>query len=115
MAVRPHQPYREIDGRVIGHVEKKNLRRTDQQRGLDTRCLCRRAPLEKEIQQIAQRAEPAQDSCDQRPRERAVALGERGKCRVRIDAVKLLIERTMTAQHAIDDFGRDAPGGETGH
>ena len=112
LAVRLHQPHRKVDGGVVGHVEKENLGRADQQRGLDPRRLRRRAAIEQEAQQTAQAAEPAQHGGDQRAREGAVALVERGELS---GSVEQFVERPAAAQHAIDDIGGDAAGGEAGH
>ena len=102
---------------MIGHIEKENLRRADQQHGLDARRLRWQTAVEKQSDKMPQRSEPAQHGCDQRPRQRAVALVERGKtgCSPRIGAVEKLVERPMPAQHAIDDIGGDVPDGQAGH
>ena len=42
------KPHREIDGGMVGHIEKQDLRRADQQRGLDPRRLRRQAAFEEE-------------------------------------------------------------------
>ena len=64
---------------------------------------------------MAQRAEPAQHGRDQRPRQRAVALGKAGQCGARIGAVELIVERATAAQHAVEDVGGEAPGGQARH
>jgi hypothetical protein len=35
--IRLHQPHREVDRRMVGHLEPQDLRGADQQRGLDPR------------------------------------------------------------------------------
>jgi hypothetical protein len=97
---------------VVGHVEEENLRRADQERGLDPRRLRRRAALEQETDQMTQRAEPAQHGRDQRTNEGAVALRHAGKIGVCAGALELVVEGAAAAQHGIEDVGRDAPGGE---
>ena len=66
VAVGPRQPDRKIDGGVVGHFEKQNLRCADKQRGLDARRLRRRTALEKNSDQMAQGAKPPQHGRDQR-------------------------------------------------
>ena len=44
--VRLHQPHREIDGGMIGHVHPENLRGADQKRALRARCVGRDAAIE---------------------------------------------------------------------
>ena len=115
VAVRLRQPHREIDGGVVGHVEQQNLRRAEKERGLDPRRLLRRAAIEEEAEEMAQRAEPAQHGRDQRPRQRAVALRQAGQRGARGGAVELIVERAAAAQHAVENVGGEAPGGEAGH
>ena len=106
------QPHRKIDGGVIGHVEKQDLRGAEKQRGLDARRLRRQAAFEQRPMQMAQGAEPAQHGRDQRARERAVAILERGELARRVEQ---LVERAAAAQHAVEDIGGDAAHGEAGH
>ena len=106
-----HQAYAEIDRRMIGHVEEKDLRRADQQCDLDARGIARKAALEKFPDQMMQRAEPAQHRRDQLAGERAVALGERHEARMRV-TFQLRVERAAPAQHVVEDVGRDAAGGK---
>jgi hypothetical protein len=112
IAVGPHQPHREIDGGVVGHIEKKDLRGPDEQSRLDARRLRRRTLFEKETDEMAQQAEPAQHGRDQRPCQRAIALRKCSKFGVRAGAVELLVERAMPPQHTLDDVGGDAPDGK---
>ena len=60
LPVRLREPHRKIDGGVIRHIEKKNLGRADEQRGLDARRLRGQAVLETEADEVAQRTQPAQ-------------------------------------------------------
>ena len=60
---------------------------------------------------MAQRAEAAQHRRDQRPRQRAVALRQSGK-RGAASALELFVEWAAAAQHAVEDIGGNAPGGE---
>ena len=100
---------------MIGHFEPEDLRRAEEQRGLDPWRLCRQSAFEEKAEQVTQRAEPAQHGRDQRTRERAVAVGERRETPVRVGAVELLVERAMAAQHAIENIGRDAASREAGN
>ena len=59
---------------------------------------------------MTQGAETAQHRRDQRPRQRTVAFGKGGKSGIGGDAIELFVERSVSAQHAIDDIGGDAPG-----
>ena len=110
MPIRLHQTNGEIDRGMIRHVEKKNLRGSDQQRAFDARRLRRQAAIEKEAEHMPQRAEPAQHDADQGAGERAVAILERGEF-----AVEQFVERAAAAQHAVDNIGRDPADREAGH
>ena len=114
VAVGLHEADGEIDRRMIGHIEKKDLRRPDQQRGLDARRVLRQAALQQQAEEMAQAAEPPQHDRDQRPDQRTVAIRQAGKTGLDIRAFKLLVERTASPQHAVDDVGGDAPNGEAG-
>ena len=74
--VRLHQPHRQIDRGVVGHVHPEDLRGADQQRALRARRVGRNAAIEQPRQQMAERAEPAQDGRHQPPHQRAVAIGQ---------------------------------------
>ena len=106
------EPHREIDGGVIRNIEKENLRRTEEQRGLDARRLRRRSGIEEEADEMAQRAQPAQYACGQRADQRAVALGEPRKRRTRARGFKLVVERAAAAKHAVENVGGNAARGE---
>ena len=71
------QPDGNVDGSMIGYIEKKNLRRADEQRGLDPRHLRGQAAIKEQPEEIAQRAEPAQHRGDQNAHQCPVALRER--------------------------------------
>ena len=64
---------------------------------------------------MAQRADAAQHGRDELAHQRAVAVGERRKPRMRFGAVELGVERAMAAQHVVEDVGGDAARGETGN
>ena len=98
---------------MIGHVEPQDLRRAEQQRGLDLRRVGRSAALEQPAEQVPQRAQPPQHQRDQRAHQRAVAVGERCQAGMRL-VVELLVERPAPLQHRREDVGRDAAGGEPG-
>ena len=83
VTIRLHQTDGKIDGGMIGHVEEKNLRRADQERGLGARRLLRQATLDEEADQMAQRAKPPQYRSDQTPHQSAVAVRERDQAGMR--------------------------------
>ena len=113
--VRLHQPHREIDGGVIGHIHPENLRGADQQRALRAGRVGRNAAIEQARQQVPERAEPPQDRRHQAPHQRAVAVGERFQSGMRARAVELVVKGALLVQDAIENVGRDAPRRETGH
>jgi hypothetical protein len=108
MAVGLREPHREIDRGMVGHIEKQDLRGAHQQRRLDLRRLARQPAFEMCRKQMAQRAEPPQHARDQGAHQGAVALGQRAKAA----GFELFVERAPAPQHAVDDIGGDAPGGE---
>ena len=108
------QPHREIDRGVIRHVEPEDLRRAEQQRGLDPRRVGRQAALEQMPEQMPQRAEPAQHRRDQPAHQGAVAIGQRGEIGMRGLVVELLVERSSAPQHAVEDVGGDPARREAG-
>ena len=107
--VRLHQPHRQIDRGVIGHVHPENLRGADQQRALRARRVGRNAAIEQPRQHMAERAEPPQDGRHQPAHQRAVAIGERLQSGMRAGAVELVIEGAMLVQHAVENIRRDPP------
>ena len=116
LAVCPHQSHRQIDGGMVGDLQKEDLRCAKEQRCLHERRLRGRTPFQKKRDEMAQRAEPAQHRRGERPRERAVALGKRGKAEGSgTGAVQHPIERTAPTQHAVDDVGGYAPGRKARH
>ena len=58
-AIGLHKAHREIDGGMVGHVEKKNLCRADQQRSFNARRIRWHAALEKRAEHVAQCAKPS--------------------------------------------------------
>ena len=116
-AILAREPHREIDRGMVGHFEKQNLRRADQERDLDPRRLRRQPLLEQRAEQMPQGAEPAQHHGNDRPRQPAVAIGQRRQRRgrsARIGAFEHLVERPVPIEHALDDIGRDAAHRQTG-
>ncbi len=111
-AVGLDKAHGQIDGGVIGHIEQKDLRRAEQQGGLDPRRVGRKTALEHRPKQMPQRSESSQDRRHQPPRQRAVAVLKAGKVRMRMRAVELLVERAPPPQHAFQYLGGDAAGGE---
>jgi hypothetical protein len=57
-SIRLHQPHRQIDRGVIGHLHPENLGSTDQERALRARRVGRDAAIEQSRQHMAQGAEP---------------------------------------------------------
>ena len=96
---------------MIGDVEEQDLRGTNQQRGLEPRCIRRQAAFQEAREQMTQRAEPAHHGCDDRPHQGAVALLER----VELASFELFVERPLAAQHSVDQAGRDAASREAGN
>ena len=114
-AVRLHQPHRQIDGGMIGHIHPENLRGADQQRALRARRIGRNAAIEQPRQHMAERAEPPQDGRHQPPHQRAVAIGQRLQSGMGAGAVELVVERAVLVQHAVENVRCDPPRRETGH
>src|SRR5579862_729857 len=97
---------------MIGHFEPQDLRRAEQQDRFGARRVGRKALVEKAADNAAQCAEPPQHRGGEPPHQRAVAIGERGEARMRALAGKLFVERDAPAQHAVENVGGNAPGGE---
>ncbi len=114
-AVRLHQPHRQIDGGVIGHIHPENLRGADQQRALRARRIGRNAAVEQPRQHMTERAEPPQNRRHQTPHQRAVAIGQRLQAGMGAGAIELVVEGTVFMQHAVENVGGDPPRRETGH
>ena len=70
-----HQPHREIDRGMVGHVHPENLRGADQECALRAGRIGRNAAIEHAGEQMAKRAKPAQDGRHQPAHQRAVAIG----------------------------------------
>src|SRR5262249_45908866 len=86
-----------------------NLRRADQERGLDAGCGCWKALVETLVEQMAQRAEAAQGRRHDVAHQRTVAFGERAEPGWGLGAVEQFIERASAAQNALQNLGGDAP------
>ncbi len=106
--VRLDEAHREIDGGVVRHVEKQDLRRTDEKRGLDPRRLSRKPAAQAVADQPAQRAQPAQHGRDDAADERPVALRECGETPSGLGPVELLVERPAADEHRFQKLGGDA-------
>ena len=113
--VRLHEPHRQIDRGMIGHIHPENLRRSDQERALHARRVGRDAAIEQPRQHMPERAEPAQDRCHQPPHQGAIAIGQRLQRWMRADAVELIVKGAVLVQDAIEDVRRDPACRETGH
>ena len=103
---------RETDGKIhrgmVRHLEKQDLRRADQQHRLDPWRIVGKAALQELLQHVAQRAEPAQHGGGEHAHQRAVTVGQRSQPGMHVRAVQFAVERTMAAQHIVEDIGRDA-------
>jgi hypothetical protein len=106
------EAHRKVDSRMVRHVEKQDLRRTDEERGLDPRRLARKPAAEPVGDQPAQGAEPAQHGGDDAADERPVAFGEPFETPPGLTTVELLIERPAAHQHRFQKLGSDAAGRE---
>ena len=113
--IRLHQPHRQIDRGMIGHIHPENLRGADQQRALRARRIGRDAAIEQPRQHMAERAEPPQNRRHQPPHQGAVAIGERLQSGMRGGAIELLVERPVLVQHAVKNIRCDPPRRKTGH
>ncbi len=109
-----HETHGKIDGGVIGHFEKKNLRGAHEQRGFDARRVLGQAASEKTIEQRADAAEPAQGGRHDHAHQRAVALGERVETR-KGGMVESAVERPVAVQHFDQRLRREAAGGKARH
>ena len=107
-----HEPHREVDGGMVGHIEKQDLRGTDKERGLDPRRFGRKPAAQPVADQPAQRAEPAQHGRDDAADQRPVALGERGEASPRLGCVELLVERPAAHKHRLEELGGDTARGK---
>ncbi len=113
--VRLHQPYRQIDRGVIGHVHPEDLRGADQQCALRARRVGRNAAVEQSRQQMPERAEPPQNRRHQPAHQRAVAIGKRFQGRMRAGAVELIVKRAMLVQDTVQNVRGDPPCRKTRH
>ena len=107
VSVGLRQPHRQIDGRVVGHIEEQYLRGADQQDVFDLRRRRRQALFQQDREQMAQCAEAAQHRRNDGSHQRAVALGQGAE----IALFKLLVERPPLPEHAADNVGGDAARG----
>ena len=105
-----HQTHREIDGGVIGHIEKKDLRGAEQQGRVHARDFRRQRTFQHGADNALERAEPAQHGRRQHAHQRAVAVFERLQ-RQRM-LLELVVERAASPQHAFKNIGRDLPRGQ---
>jgi len=100
---------------VIGDVHPENLRRPDQERTLRAWRVGRNAAVEQPRQQMPQAAESPQNRCDQPPHQGAVAIGQRLQSGMRGGAIKLVVQRPVLMQYALEDIRRDPPRRKPGH
>ena len=108
-AVAAHQPHRQIDGRMVGNVEKQELRGADQQDGLDDAAhpSAGRAPAVRTGCAAGCRAGGAWwRRGGARGRGRARRAGRGRSCR------SVLVERPAAAHHAVEHIGGKAPRGQ---
>ena len=111
-AIVLNEAHGKIDGRMIRHVHKQNLRCADDQRGFDARRLRRHAAIKERAEDMADRSEPPQCRRDDVANQCAVTLGERADAEHRLPVFKLLVERTIAAQDAVKNIRSNASGRE---
>ena len=99
--VGARRAHRQIDRRVIGHIEKKNLRRAGDENPFQHGGFARHAALEELVHGLAQGAEAAHRHGDDGAREGAVARLEARQLLVRLVAGEALVDG-MTG---VDDVG----------
>src|SRR5262249_42001698 len=105
--IRLHEPHRQIDRRMVWHIEPEDLDSADAQRGLDPRRTGRDTAIAMEAEQMAPRATPSQYRRDQPARQRAAAFGQRSEALVRTAAVKLVVERPAAPGHTFNYLSCD--------
>ena len=112
--VRPRRPHGEIDRRVIGRVEKEDLRRAGNQRPFQHAAALRHALVELLRQRLADRAEPSEGDGGDRAGERRIARIEAGVAQRQVGG-EALLERARLGhrlhdrsrrRHACDHAGR---------
>ncbi len=114
LRVEPRHPHGKIDGRVIRHVEKQNLRGRRGEAPFDLRRRARQAAVEQIRQSISYRAETAQRGGDDRARQGKVARIEPADARQAGAGSKKLVEH-MAIGDDIPQYRRCGyPGGKAG-
>jgi len=113
-AVSLRQPYSEVDRRVVGHIKKQDLYRSEQQHSLNSGSIPRKAAAQHIQQHMPQCAEPPKNCCDEPANERAIPIGESCEPRVSVFAVELFVERPATAEDTVNDIGGYPPRAEPG-
>ncbi len=99
---------------MVRHFQPEDLRRADQQNGLDARRVGGKALFEKSAEQVAQSAEPPQHGGGKPTHQRAVAVGEQRQAGMGRFARQLLVECDLPPQDAVENIGRDPTGSEAG-
>jgi hypothetical protein len=107
------QPYAQVDRGVVGNVEKKDLRSADQKHAFGAWRVVGTSAFEQTAQQMPQRAEPAQNGCDEPAHERAVSIRESDQSGVGLLAIELFVEGSAATQHGIEDVDCDPPRGQS--
>ena len=69
----------------------------------------RNAAVEQPRQQMAERAEPAQDGGDQAAHQRTVTVGQRFQGGMGAGAFELVVEGAAPVQHAVEDVSGNSP------
>jgi hypothetical protein len=90
------------------------LSRPQQEDGLGARRIRGKSLFEKSADQMAKRAQAPQNRRSQPARQRAVAIGKRGKASMGVFAGEKFVERDAAPQHAVEDIGRDSSSGKAG-
>ena len=107
-----HQTHREIDGGVIGYIEKQDLRRAEQQSRVRARDFRRQRTFEHAVGYVFQRPEPPQYGRRQHAHQCAVTLFKGLECRGLL--LELVVEGAASPQHALKHGSCDLPRGQAG-
>jgi hypothetical protein len=87
------ESHRQVDGGVVRNLEPQNLRRAKQQDCLSAWRVGRKSLFQKSAKQMAQGAEPTQDSSYQPAGQGAVAIGKGRQTRMCVLAGEEVVER----------------------
>jgi hypothetical protein len=106
------KPHGKIDRGMVGHVEKQDLRRAEQERDFDLRDVLGQTLFHHGCVQCAQRAETAEYGRRQHADERAVAVGKRGKAFDAGGGIERFVERAAAIEDGEEGFRGDLARGK---